>query len=181
MLALKDQLKPHRTRQDGMGLLLGITIGLAPRITGERFPIYRVLNVSFSGIAILFIAKLELVRLCRWEEALELMLGIWVVVSPFVFGYAGSGSLLFAHWILGGLVAFAGGLELWQDQRKSREDLDRYGSWWPQRYCGRLPAGGHLSKANRKVGLRRNRPCAPRVRVQHLPCRARLEGSWRLT
>ena len=127
-MAVKDYLKTHRTWQDGMGLLFGMTIGLSPYITGEVSNITAVLNAAFSGLAILLIAQLELVRLRRWEEALELMFGLWVVVSPFAFGYAGSGSLRFAHWILGGCVAAIGGLELWQDWRKSREELDRYGS-----------------------------------------------------
>jgi SPW repeat len=127
-MALKDHLKTHRTWQDGLGLLLGMTIGLAPWIVDERLQVESVLNAAISGLAILFVAQLELVRLRRWEEALELLLGLWVVISPFVFGYSGSGSLRIAHWTLGGLVAFIGGLELWQDWRKSREELDRYGS-----------------------------------------------------
>lgn len=127
-MAINDYLKTHRTWQDGLGLFLGMTIGLSPYITGEVSNITAVLNAAFSGLAILLIAQLELVHLRRWEEALELMFGLWVVVSPFAFGYAGSGSLRFAHWILGGFVAAIGGLELWQDWRKSREELDRYGS-----------------------------------------------------
>lgn len=127
-MAVKDFLKTHRTWQDGMGLLFGMAIGLSPYMVGEVSNIPAVLNAAFSGIAILMIAQLELVHLRRWEEGLELMLGFWVGVSPFVFGYAGSGSLRAAHWILGGCVAFIGGLELWQDWRKSREELDRYGS-----------------------------------------------------
>ena len=127
-MAVKDYLKTHRTWQDGMGLLFGMTIGLSPYIAAEVSNIAAVLNAAFSGLAILMIAQLELVRLRRWEEALELMLGLWVVASPFVFGYAGSGGLRASHWILGGCVAVIGGLELWQDWRKSREELDRYGS-----------------------------------------------------
>ena len=127
-MAVKDYLKTHRTWQDGMGLLFGMTIGLSPYVAAEVSNIPAVLNAAFSGLAILIIAQLELVRLRRWEEALELMLGLWVVASPFVFGYAGSGGLRAAHWILGGCVAVIGGLELWQDWRKSREELDRYGS-----------------------------------------------------
>ena len=127
-MAVKDYLKTHRTWQDGMGLLFGMAIGLSPYMVGEVSDISAVLNAAFSGLAILLIAQLELVHLRRWEEVLELMLGIWVVASPFVFGYAGGGSLRAAHWVLGGCVAFIGGLELWQDWRKSREELDRYGS-----------------------------------------------------
>ena len=127
-MAVKDYLKTHRTWQDGMGLLFGMTIGLSPYIAAEVSNIPVVLNAAFSGLAILMIAQLELVRLRRWEEVLELALGLWVIVSPFVFAYAGSGGLRAAHWILGGCVAAIGGLELWQDWRKSREELDRYGS-----------------------------------------------------
>ena len=127
-MALKDYLKTHQTWQDGLGLLFGMSIGLSPWVVGEISHLDSVLSAALSGLLILFIAQLELVRLRRWEEALELILGIWVVISPFVFGYADTGNLRIAHWVLGGLVAAIGGLELWQDWRKTREDLDRYGS-----------------------------------------------------
>jgi SPW repeat len=127
-MAVKDYLKTHRTWEDGLGLFFGMAIGLSPYMTAEVSNISAVLNAAFAGLAILLIAQLELVHLRRWEEGLELMLGIWVGVSPFVFGYAGSGSLRFVHWGLGASVALLGGLELWQDWRKSREELDRYGS-----------------------------------------------------
>ncbi len=127
-MAVKDYLKTHRTWQDGMGLLFGMTIGLSPYIAAEVANIPAVVNAAFSGLAILLIAQLELVHLRRWEEVLELMLGVWVVASPFVFEYAASGGLRAAHWSLGACVAVIGGLELLQDWRKSREELDRYGS-----------------------------------------------------
>lgn len=127
-MAVKDYLKTHRTWQDGLGLLFGMTIGLSPYIAGETTQIPAVLNAAFSGLAILLIAQMELVHLRRWEELLELFFGLWVFASPFVFDYAGSGNLRLVHWILGGLVAVIGALELWQDWQKSRDELDRYGS-----------------------------------------------------
>ena len=33
------------------------------------------------------------------------MLGIWLIVSPFIFDYAGAGTLPSWHFVLGGLVA----------------------------------------------------------------------------
>ena len=84
-MAINDYLKTHRTWQDGLELFLGMTIGLSPYITGEASNIAAVLNAALSGLAILLIAQLELVRLRRWEEVLEAMFGLWVVVSPFVF------------------------------------------------------------------------------------------------
>jgi hypothetical protein len=39
------------------------------------------------------LAELEYVSLQRWEEAGELALGLWLIASPFTFGYAGTGEL----------------------------------------------------------------------------------------
>jgi hypothetical protein len=66
------------------------------------------------------LALLELMSLERWEEILELVAGLWVVLSPLVFGYGGT--LRVAHYLLGGLVAALALFELWQDRNRHFAD-----------------------------------------------------------
>jgi len=55
-----------------------------------------------------------------------LLCGLWIVASPFAFGYAGS-TLAFWHFGLGGLLVLLALLELWQDWHRSESEMAGYG------------------------------------------------------
>ncbi len=115
-MAIKDLLKPHRTWEDGLGLLLGVTIGLTPWLYEEEASVPAVvLNSALTGLAVLLLAQLELWRLRRWEEVAQLACGLWLIASPFLLDYAHQHHLRFWHWALGGIVAVLAAFELWQD------------------------------------------------------------------
>jgi hypothetical protein len=63
----------------------------------------------------------------RWEEICQLVLGLWLIASPYVLGYSAAGSLRFWHSTLGGLVILLAALELWQDWNRSDQDMVRRG------------------------------------------------------
>ncbi len=114
-MAIKDFLKPHRSWEDGVGLLLGLTIGLTPWLY-EQAPVPVVIaNSALTGLAVLMLAQLQIVRLRRWEEIAQLACGVWLVASPFVLDYAHQDHLRFWHWALGGIVVVLAAFELWQD------------------------------------------------------------------
>jgi hypothetical protein len=61
-MAFKDFLKSHRSWEDGAGLLLGVTIGLTPWLYDEAAVPAVVLNSAITGLAVLALAQLEIVR-----------------------------------------------------------------------------------------------------------------------
>jgi len=61
------------------------------------------------------------------EEAGELACGLWLIGSPFAFGYADKGTLMHWHFILGAVVALLAVLTLWQDWKLSDKELDQHG------------------------------------------------------
>ena len=117
-MAVKDVLKTHRTWEDGTGLLLGLAIGLSPWFYDEPTVPVVVVNSALTGLAVLMLAQLQLVRLRRWEDIAQLACGLWIFASPFVFHYAHQDHLRFWHWALGAFVAILALLELWQDWDK---------------------------------------------------------------
>lgn len=119
-MAIKDILKTHQTWEDGVALLLGLTVGLAPWLCWETSNGAAIVNSAISGLAVLMLAQLELVHFRRWEEKALLICGIWIAASPHVFGYAQTGQLRIWHWSLGALIALLAMLEIWQDWHKSR-------------------------------------------------------------
>ena len=77
-MAIKDILKPHRSWEDGAGLILGLTIGLSPWLSKEASIPIVVSNAALVGLAVLMLAQLELIRARRWEEIAELAAGVWL-------------------------------------------------------------------------------------------------------
>lgn len=116
----------HRSWEDWLGMALGVLIGLSPWIVGQsdQGPM---LNAIAVGAAVLLLAETELVDLHRWEESLELLCGLWLVASPFVFGYAAAGELAAWHFTLGGLVVLLAAVELWQDWTLTDEQMVEHG------------------------------------------------------
>jgi hypothetical protein len=115
-------------------MLLGVLIALSPwfptqggheSVDAERSVV--ILNAFTVGILVFGLAQLEYVALQRWEEVAEIFVGLWLILSPFMFGYSGDGLLRFWHCSLGGLVVLLAALQLWQDWELSDQDLLKHG------------------------------------------------------
>lgn len=128
-------LDTHRSWEDWAGMLLGLLITLSPWMTGEANnglgahtdQGLALLNAVCVGILVFGFAQLEYIALRRWEEACEIALGFWLLISPYIFGYAAGGTLRLWHTSLGGAVILLGILKLWQDWDLSDEELARHG------------------------------------------------------
>jgi hypothetical protein len=129
-----DFLKTHRTWEDWLGMLLGALIVLSPWfpmqadheiVDAERS--FIILNAFTVGLLVFGLAQLEYVALQRWEEVAEVILGLWLIASPYIFGYSADGLLRFWHASLGGAVVLLATLQLWQDWDLSEQELARHG------------------------------------------------------
>src|SRR6267142_1723330 len=90
--------KTHRTWEDWLGMLLGVLIVLSPwfPMQGDREIVdaersFVILNTFTVGLLVFGLAQLEYVALQRWEEVAEIALGLWLIASPYIFGYSGAG------------------------------------------------------------------------------------------
>ena len=122
----------HRPWEDWVGMLLGVLIMVSPwfpmqaseAIDAERS--HLILNSFIVGMLVLGLAQLEYVALQRWEEVAEIVLGLWLIASPFVLGYSGDDLLRAWHVALGAIIVLIGALQLWQDWNLSEQDLARH-------------------------------------------------------
>jgi len=126
--------RTHRTWEDWCGMLLGVLIVLSPWfpaetghevVDGERSLV--ILNTFTVGILVFGLAQLEYVALQRWEEVTAILLGLWLIASPYLFGYSDDDMLRFYHSSFGGLVVLLAALQLWQDWDLSDQDLLKHG------------------------------------------------------
>ena len=120
----------HRSWEDWFGMLLGVLIVVSPWfplqpanevMNSERSTM--ILNTFVVGMLVFGLAQLEYVALQRWEEVAEIVLGLWLIVSPWIFGYSGDAFLPAWHAVLGAVVALLGALQLWQDWHLSDQEL----------------------------------------------------------
>jgi hypothetical protein len=117
----------HRTWEDWAGIVLGVLIGLSPWLAGQQDDPVVMWNAVLVGALVVALAALELGGLQRWEQAGEIACGLWLIVSPFTFGYADAGTLGYWHFILGAAIVLLAALELWQDLKLSDEQLVQHG------------------------------------------------------
>jgi len=110
-------LSAHRHWEDWCCLALGAVILVSPVIAQTvDFP-SATLNALLVGLLLMLLAWQELMLFESWEDYLELGLGLWLIASPWVFGYSHLGFATAMHVVLGTLVAALAVLEFYQDRR----------------------------------------------------------------
>src|SRR5206468_990773 len=80
----------HRNWEDWLAILVGVAIGFSPWLVGQQDNPAVNWNAVIIGALVIVLAGLELTGLERWEEVAEIAWGLWLVVSPFIYGYAGA-------------------------------------------------------------------------------------------
>jgi hypothetical protein len=96
---------------DVANLILGGILFLSPWIFG--FDAGRPSeNAHIAGIVIAVLAIAALAAFAVWEEWLNLIVGLWTLVSPWVFGFQGTKAMTVSV-VIGIAVAVLAAIELW--------------------------------------------------------------------
>jgi len=69
-------------------------------------------NANITGLVIAIIAIAALAAFAVWEEWLNLIVGLWALVSPWVLGFQGTTAMT-VHVVIGLAVAVLAAIELW--------------------------------------------------------------------
>jgi len=70
-------------------------------------------NAWLSGIAIAGLAIAALAVFAEWEEWINVFVGIWVMLSPWVVGFSANNTATWIHFVVGVIVAAAAAVRLW--------------------------------------------------------------------
>jgi SPW repeat len=96
---------------DAANVILGAILFLSPWIFGfAGGPQSQ--NAYISGIVIVALSIAALSAFAVWEEWLNLIIGLWVIVSPWVLAFPGTTAMV-VHVVIGILVAALAAIELW--------------------------------------------------------------------
>ena len=96
---------------DVANLILGAILFVSPWMFGFDAGTVST-NAYITGIAIAILAIAALAAFAVWEEWLNLVVGLWALVSPWVLGFQGTTAMT-VHVVIGAAVAILAAIELW--------------------------------------------------------------------
>jgi SPW repeat len=90
--------------QDGINLLAGLWIFFAPWILGSHAGALAIGSYTVPGILIVFCAIIGLAEFRPWKEWVSILLGAWVLISPWSLHFSGATVLTWNAVISGAVV-----------------------------------------------------------------------------
>jgi hypothetical protein len=102
-----------KTGQDWINLVLAICLFISPWVVGyvaEPTPAW---NAWIVAVLLGALAVGTLTMFAEWEEWANLLLGVWLVVSPWILGFAANANVTWTQMIFGVLVAAASVWAVW--------------------------------------------------------------------
>jgi SPW repeat len=80
------------------------------------------MDLRLSSAAIIILSLAAIVAFSTWEEWINLVLGLWLVVSPWLLGFAHTRAMHFSI-VIGAAIAFFAALELWLRYDTEQESM----------------------------------------------------------
>ncbi|SPH24372.1 hypothetical protein DEA8626_03423 [Defluviimonas aquaemixtae] len=80
--------KATESWQDGLCLVLGVWLFLSPWLLGFAVLPAAFWNAVLFGVIIAGMAIMAIVEFRDWEEWADMAIGVWLVISPWVLGFA---------------------------------------------------------------------------------------------
>ena len=108
--------------QDAVNAILGVWLLLSPWAMGFQAETAAMANAVVIGLALIAAALGAIFVPKAWEEWTEGALGLWLVVSPWVLGFASSFGARLDAVVIGILVV---GLSAW-----TLATDEAYSAWW---------------------------------------------------
>jgi hypothetical protein len=103
----------RRTIQHWSIIVIALAI-TAVAFNGNASDFDVLINAALVSLALLVSTAFELVRLHFWQDASELLCGLWIAVSPYALGYAEVGQLRYWHVALGAALLVLAAINLWK-------------------------------------------------------------------
>ena len=107
---------PLTDREDAainaLNVVLGIILIVSPWAVGFAAAELPSWNAVISGAVIAIVAFAAFVRLRAWEEWISLVVGLWVLASPWLLGFAGLSSAFWTHLTVGLMVVALAAIDL---------------------------------------------------------------------
>lgn len=97
-------------------LVLGGAIILAPFVLGFAALPAAAWSAYLVGALIVCCSAVALVNYKTWAEWTNVMAGLWLIIAPFLLGFANTAGAMWTHIIVGVCVATIAGIQLYNSR-----------------------------------------------------------------
>ena len=111
-----DRLTTLKTKESAMDIVnavLGVCLALSPWALGFTAEAAAAWNAWITGAAIALVAVGGLVAFAQWGQWINLALGVWVGIAPWVAAFSENTAAIGAHLATGVAVAVLAAARLW--------------------------------------------------------------------
>lgn len=92
--------------RDWLLLAFGVWLVISPFVLGYGGPGVGMAmwNPIIVGVAVIIFAAAVVMKPQQWEEWINLVLGVWLILAPFILGFTQLQAALWNHLIVGALI-----------------------------------------------------------------------------
>jgi SPW repeat len=98
---------------DGINVVLGALLFISPWVFSYAGQGLAAWSAWIGGIVVAILAIAALVRFAEWEEWINVVLGVWLVIAPWVLGFSAVAAATWSHVILGIVIAALAAWRAW--------------------------------------------------------------------
>jgi len=93
--------------------IVGICLLLSPWVLGYAELASAAWSTWLTGAAMTLVSLGALITLSEWEAWVNMLLGAWAVVAPWILGFSTTAAAAYTHVIAGLIVIALAAVELW--------------------------------------------------------------------
>jgi hypothetical protein len=101
----------------GSQFVLGLLLLLTPWLVGFAAEQTTAWTAWITGGAIALVAAIGMAGYAYAMAWVNLVLGIWALLAPWILGFAASTGAMWSHVVLGALTALSAAAELWMEHQ----------------------------------------------------------------
>ena len=110
---MANSLTEDRTVQDWIILVLAVCLFISPWVIGYVADTMPAWNAWIIGVVLAILSIATLSAFAEWEEWVNFVLGLWLIISPWVLRFSPDIGAMWTHVILGILVAAVSAWAVW--------------------------------------------------------------------
>lgn len=116
---MRDLLKVPRL-QDRINLGVGVLLFISPWLFQFTDMTGAAINAWLCGVVVAGVATAALISFSQWQQWHGIPVGAWIILSPWVFGFAPLVPVTSLHVLLGMVLVVSECWEIWQLRQTRR-------------------------------------------------------------
>lgn len=97
-----------------LNAIMGLILQISPWLFGFTSAEIAAWSAGIGGIVVTVMSFAAFISLREWKEWVNLMTGLFLIISPWLFGFAEITSAKWTHIVLGVLITALAAVELWR-------------------------------------------------------------------